>query len=68
MPGDEDANHDDGTRPVYAASDEPLVCVVCGRESVAGEIGWRAFLGGRFGDDSRVGIYCPECAAREFGS
>jgi hypothetical protein len=31
--------------------------------------GWRAYLGGGYGMGKfEVGIYCPDCAKREFGS
>jgi hypothetical protein len=46
--------------------DERLVCVECGRRSAPGAYGWRAVLAG-FGGDEEVGVYCPECAAREVG-
>lgn len=39
-----------------------LRCVECGAESEGGE-GWKAYLT----VDDPVGVYCPECAEREFG-
>lgn len=41
-----------------------LECIECGARSDDGR-GWRAYLDE---DSSEVGIYCAECADREFGS
>lgn len=41
----------------------PIVCVECGRESVAGETGWRTYLT----VDDEPASYCPACAREEFG-
>jgi hypothetical protein len=41
-----------------------LECVECGRTSPPAEpAGWRAYLT----VDDEVAVYCPDCAAREFG-
>lgn len=42
---------------------EPLVCVECGATSEEGK-GWRALRV----DLYEIGLYCPVCAEREFGS
>jgi hypothetical protein len=45
-----------------------LVCVQCGRRSGPREFGWRVYLAGGYDiGELEVGVYCPECAAREFG-
>jgi hypothetical protein len=45
-----------------------LVCVECGRRSGQREFGWRVYLaGGYVIGELEVGVYCPECTAREFG-
>jgi hypothetical protein len=45
-----------------------LVCVECERRSLPSEPGWRACLGGGYDTgELEIGIYCPECATREFG-
>jgi hypothetical protein len=46
---------------------QELACVECNRRSDPPAEGWRGVLAG-FGGDEEVGIYCPECAAREFGN
>jgi hypothetical protein len=40
-----------------------LLCAECAALSPPGAVGWRADLVG----DEDVAVYCPECAAREFG-
>ena len=47
-------------------AEAPLVCAECGRqprddENAADE--WRAYAG----VDDDLQVFCPECAAREFG-
>jgi hypothetical protein len=49
------------------ADDEPLTCVECGREQPAGEVGWRAYLTVDDDEPAEAVVYCPTCAAREFG-
>jgi hypothetical protein len=46
-----------------------LVCAQCGIESEGRAIGWRAFLNGEPEIDEYdfVTVFCPVCAAREFG-
>jgi len=47
---------------------EPLRCLECGKSSDREARGWKALVGGGFEDEPvEVGIFCPECAAREFG-
>jgi hypothetical protein len=46
-----------------------LVCLECERRSLPGEPGWRAYLDGGYDiGELEIGVYCPECAQREFGS
>ena len=46
---------------------ESLRCLECGRESEHGARGLKALLGDGFeGDPVEVGIFCPDCATREF--
>ncbi|HSL64563.1 MAG TPA: hypothetical protein VK874_07880 [Gaiellaceae bacterium] len=46
----------------------PLVCLECGRQADKQARGWRALIGGGYeGEPREVGVYCPRCAAREFG-
>ena len=47
-----------------------LVCVECAAEAPPGAVGWRAVLA--VGDEDaedvlEVAVYCPTCAAMEFG-
>jgi hypothetical protein len=43
------------------------VCFECGREQRAGERGWRAYLTVDEAEPVEAVVYCPGCAAREFG-
>ena len=44
-----------------------LTCLECGTRSDEQARGWRAYIGGGHDDDPvEVGVYCPDCAAREF--
>jgi hypothetical protein len=46
---------------------EPLRCAECGRQPCDGENAadeWRAYVG----VDGELHVFCPECAAREFGT
>jgi hypothetical protein len=46
----------------------PLVCLECGCQADPRARGWRALIGGGYeGEPREVGVFCPECAAREFG-
>jgi hypothetical protein len=50
---------------------ERLTCIKCGREQVADERGWRAYLTVDDADDEEpveAVVLCPDCAAREFGA
>jgi hypothetical protein len=47
---------------------EQLTCVECGREQLAGESGWRAYLTTDEDEPAETVVYCPDCAAREFGA
>lgn len=44
-----------------------LTCAVCGVESEGRARGWRALLGREDDDTVTVQVFCPACAAREFG-
>ena len=58
-------------RPHTASQQEAirLKCLECGAESDESARGWRAYVGGDVdGEPIAFGIYCPACAAREFGS
>jgi hypothetical protein len=47
-------------------ADEPLTCAECGREpgeDVKAEDEWRVYLD----VDDGLPVFCPECAAVEFG-
>jgi hypothetical protein len=44
-------------------AEAPLVCAECGLESPPDAASWRAYLD----DDGAAVMFCPECAAREFG-
>jgi hypothetical protein len=47
-----------------------LKCVECGREQADDERGWRSYLTVDDADDEEpveAVVYCPDCAAREFG-
>ena len=48
---------------------EVLVCEECGKVAADDAKGWRAFLGVDVNRDegTRVYVFCPECAEREFG-
>jgi hypothetical protein len=46
---------------------ERLACVECGREQAGGERGWRAYLTTDEDEPAEALVYCPACAAREFG-
>jgi hypothetical protein len=51
-------------------SDDHLICVECRAIAPPEVPGWRAFLVGvhdELDDEETVAVYCPECAAREFG-
>ena len=49
-------------------SSKVLRCGLCGREQDEGERGWRGLLGQEEDDSGlMVGVFCPECAARELG-
>jgi hypothetical protein len=45
-----------------------VTCVECGREQPFRERGWRAYLTSDEDEPAEAVVYCPECAAREFGS
>jgi DNA-directed RNA polymerase subunit RPC12/RpoP len=42
-------------------------CLECGREQSAGERGWSAYLTTDEDEPAEAVVYCPDCAAREFG-
>ncbi len=43
-------------------------CLECGVQAEGTADGWRAYVGGGIdGEPPTVGVYCPVCAAREFG-
>lgn len=45
-----------------------LHCLECQAESSGKAEGWKAYVGGGYeGDPIEVLVYCPVCAAREFG-
>jgi hypothetical protein len=44
-------------------AEAPLVCAECGLESPPDAAGWRGYLD----DDGAAVMFCPGCAAREFG-
>jgi hypothetical protein len=45
----------------------PLRCVECQRQADGVGHGWRAYIGGGYeGEPLQLGVYCPDCAAREF--
>lgn len=56
-------------RPNITTSDTArLTCLECGARSDNHARGWRAVMGGGFeGEPVEVGVYCPDCAEREFG-
>lgn len=44
-----------------------LTCVECGTGSTGTARGWRAYVRGAYeGEDAELGVFCPDCAAREF--
>ena len=44
-----------------------LCCIECGAASTRSARGWKAYLGGGYeGEPIEVGVFCPECAEREF--
>ena len=45
-----------------------LTCEECGREQAASERGWQAYLATDEDEPAEVVVYCPDCAAREFGA
>jgi DNA-directed RNA polymerase subunit RPC12/RpoP len=45
-----------------------LTCVECGREHDADGRGWKAYLTTGEDEPAEAVVYCPECAAREFGA
>jgi Zn finger protein HypA/HybF involved in hydrogenase expression len=47
---------------------ETLVCEECRRESEGSAEGWRSYLTAADEEEPETAaIYCPACAAREFG-
>jgi hypothetical protein len=44
-----------------------LVCVESGRKQPADERGWKAYLTVDEDEPAEAVVYCPYCAAREFG-
>ena len=60
------------------SSGDRLVCIECGRSADVYAHGWRAFVVPEVDDfeemeqaeqaDAELAVYCPECAAREFGT
>ena len=45
-----------------------LVCVECGRKQITDdERGWRSYLTTDEDEPTEAVVYCPDCAAREFG-
>lgn len=44
-----------------------VTCVECGREQAVNERGWRAYLTVDEEEPAEAVVYCPKCAAREFG-
>jgi hypothetical protein len=45
-----------------------LRCLGCERSATDEASGWKAYIGGGYeGDPIEVGVFCPDCAAREFG-
>ena len=47
---------------------ERLTCIECGREQLAGERGWRSYLTTDEEEPVEALVYCPDCAADEFGA
>ena len=45
-----------------------LVCLECGAEAEERAAGWRAYLTDDEDEPAEVGVYCSECADREFGT
>ena len=55
---------------VNGMTDHPLTCAECGIEAPPDATGWRAYVVSvrdEMNDEEYVTVYCPECAAREFG-
>jgi hypothetical protein len=47
---------------------QTLRCLECGREPEPGAVGWRALIAGGYDlGEYESGMYCAECAEREFG-
>jgi hypothetical protein len=42
-------------------------CVECDRLAVGPATGWRASIGGFDDEPVEVFVFCPDCAARQFG-
>jgi hypothetical protein len=61
-----------GSDRILAFDDDPnhaaLTCVESRREQAAGERGWRAYLTVDEHEPAEAVVYCPACAAREFGA
>jgi hypothetical protein len=47
---------------------ESLTCIECGREQAVDERGWKAYLTVDEDEPAEAIVYCPDCAAREFGA
>jgi hypothetical protein len=47
---------------------DSLRCVECGREQADDERGWRSYLTTDEEEPAEALVYCPDCAASEFGS
>jgi hypothetical protein len=45
-----------------------LRCVECGRVSLEGKRGWRAYLTDDEDEPAEVVVYCRECDKREFSA
>jgi hypothetical protein len=57
-----------GRPQIRLADANVLRCIECFRASLPREGGWRAYGGGGYDlGEIEIGVYCPECAAREFG-
>jgi hypothetical protein len=50
-------------QPQARRNELELVCVECGAVSMFGAKGWRGY----HTCDDEAAMFCPECAAREFG-
>lgn len=69
MTGEQMATHYDGGQLADSRlAPRSLRCLECCQSSSGTARGWKALASGGYeGDEVEIGVYCPDCFAREFG-